>query len=511
MNTNAKRFYFMSFAALAILSAYPLINGARMAYISVTSGALQPEQYAKYVVPYAAICVSLLYFAALQPLFFRLKRFAFPVGIATTYGVFFALERFFETMQIHVAGMTLVDASTLAPDAAGSVAATADLWQASLCMITPVIQTQSLTYAALYRTYYVAGDNAYKIHYYLISLILITMVCGLIYSIAKLLRGSDRDMARPVYLRGISTAALVALCIFANTTAFFRQAAPVQTPLASSLTAVFFIALGAAVGIYAGSFLLGKGIRLGIGVPVSLSLCTTALMYAGEAAMMKGNLYRFGTGWFFRGLPGVALAAVDILIVLLSGGLAWLILGMARKREFKPGKGTLIAAVAICAAVAVSGPMIAMTSPRGAEYAAAGIFGCYVFDENIYTNPLSSFIARGELPYTYCFEKDAFFITDTSNGSIRSHGVEYYKTPVDLDPFFLLADELFDPFHSLPDLARFSERYLLAVMSDEGGPIGGLYRMDDELWLLSLSGGRIWSIYRIIKTDAATPVTRPRP
>ena len=504
MNVNNNRFYFISLAALAVLSVYPLINGARMAYVSAANGVLEPAQYAKYVVPYAAICVSLLCFATLQPVLFKLKRFAFPAGITLAYGIFFAVERFFESMQIHAAGMTLVDASTLAPDAAGSVTATADLWQASLCMISPVMQTRSLTYASLDHFYYVASDGAYKIHYYLISLILITMVCGLIFSAAKMLRDRDSSKAKPVFLRGASSAVLVALCIFANTTAFFRQSAPIQTPLASSLTALFFVVLGAAAGIYAGSCLLEKDKRLSIGLPVSLSLCATALMYVGESVMMKGNLYRFGTGWFFRGLPGIKLAPADILVVLLSGSLTWLILGMARRYERWPGKRTLTAAVAICVAVAAVGPLFAMTAPKSPENADAGIFGCYIFDENIFTNPLSSFFAFGELPHVYGFDDEAFIIADTGSGGVRSYSVEYYNTPVGLDPFFMLADELYDPFHSLPDLAQFKERYLLAVMSDESGPISGLYRMDNELWLVSLSGGRIWSIYRIIKTDATT-------
>jgi len=91
-----RRFYLLSIAALTMLSAYPLINGIRMAAISAAKGAIEPEQYAKYVVPYAAICVSILLFAVLQPIFLKLKRFAFPAGLISAYGVFFVVERFFD-------------------------------------------------------------------------------------------------------------------------------------------------------------------------------------------------------------------------------------------------------------------------------------------------------------------------------------------------------------------------------------------------------------------------------
>ena len=515
MDGNNKKFYFWSLAVLAVLSAYPLVNGARMAYISISYGALEPEQYAKYVVPYAAICVSLLSYAALQPVFFKLKRLAFPTGMAFAFGVFFAVGRFFETMQIHISGMTLIDASALAPvlndptsavaeaaiSTANTTIATVDIWQAALCIASPAMREQSLTYASRESFYYVVGGGAYKIHYYLISLVLITMVCGLIYGITKMLRDKNYQQVKPIFLRGICTAALIALCIFTNTTAFFRQAAPIQTPLASSLTALFFVVLGAAAGVYAGSYLLEKGKRLGVGVPVLLSLCASALMYVGEAVMMKGNLYRFGTGWFFEGLPGIALAPVDVLIVLLSGVMTGLILGMARRHQRWPGKRTLIAAVAFCAAVAAAGLVIAMAAPKTAD---EDIRGCYVFDKNIYTHPASSFAAFGELPYIYGFDDDAFIIANTGGGGIQRYNVEYYNTPVGVDEFLPDKDDPTGSLFARPGLTGFKERYLLAVISDGYRDIYGLYRMDDELWLTELNGKWIWSIYRIRKTDATT-------
>jgi len=346
INNNNKKFYFLSLAALAVLSAYPLVNGVRMAVINTANGVLEPEQYAKYVVPYTAICVAILFFAALLPVFQKLKRTAFPAGIAAAYGLFFTVGSYFESMQISVADMTLIDTNTLSPVAEAAEAIDIielDLWQAVLCIASPDIQQQSLTYKMQDTYYYVMDDPSYKVHYYLISLILITMVCGLVYGIAKAIRNNDATKTKPILLRGVSTAVLVALCVFANMTAFFRQADPIQTPLASFLTGLFFVMLGATVGVFAGSYMLGKDKHVGVGAPVLLSLCVTVLMYVGEAVMMKGNLYRFGTGWFFTGLPDIVLAPVDILIVLLAGAATWLVLRTARKREtVKPTNHELI-------------------------------------------------------------------------------------------------------------------------------------------------------------------------
>ena len=575
-----KRFYIISIATLAVLSGYPLVNGIRMAVLNAVNGALEPEQYAKYVVPYAAICAAVLLFAVLRPVYQKAKRLELPIGLGVSYGAFFAVERFLEAMQIRVTDMTLIDAATLAPGAAGAADPTADIWQASLCIASPELRQQSLTYASRDSFFYVIGNAAYKVHYYLISLILITMVCGLVYGIAKMIRTGDAGyvggtgdtsgtgdiggadytdntggtdnatQTKSIYLRGASTAAIVALCVFANTTAFFRKAAPIQTPLASILTGLFFVILGAAAGVYIGSCLLKKGKAIGTGLPVALSFCVAVLMYVGEAAMMSGNLYRFGTGWFFRGIPSIALAPVDILIILLSGALAWLVLiaahkrgrGRGRRRELgeqecepgelaqinpgsldnpsnsdnpgsldnpnnpgnpnspnNPGKRAMIAAVAICAAVAVAGPVIATaTAPKNIDDVVAG---CYVFDKNIYTSPLSSTLYFGGLPYVYAFDGDAFVIASTGGGLAQAYTVERCKTPVGADEFKPNSESFFSP----PSLEGFRERYLLAVMSNSYGPKYGLYSMDGEIWLADISKSvGIWCIHRLARTEATT-------
>lgn len=62
-----RRFYFLSIAVLLTLSSYPLFNGVRMAVLSLQNDVIEPEQYAKYVVPYAAICTVIILFALFQP------------------------------------------------------------------------------------------------------------------------------------------------------------------------------------------------------------------------------------------------------------------------------------------------------------------------------------------------------------------------------------------------------------------------------------------------------------
>lgn len=502
-----KRSYLISMAVLLALSVYPIVNGSRIAYLSMVNGAIEPEQYAKYVVPYTAICFAVILFAAFQPLLLKTGRFAFPAGLISSYGIFIAVEQFFEGIRLQTAGMSLVNAASLSVNGPQNAPpATVDVWQASLCIASPPMREQAVAYASQNRQLYVMANNTYKIHYYLIALLLITMTCGLVYGIGRMTRSGDRSKIKPLILQSISTAALISLCIFANTTAFFRQTEDIQTPLAALLTCLFFVVLGAAAGVYAGSFLLGRGKGLGIGLPVFFSVAAVTLMYIGEAVMMDGGLYRFGTGWFFEGLPGIPLAPADISVILLAGAAAWLILFTARRKESWPGKRTAAVLLILCVIVAVSGIGFSATALNAED----NLFGCYDFDECLYMNPLSSFIAlKGFMPYVYGISEDSLVIVNTENGHIEQLTAQYEKTPVTEDEFSSKADFILESF-PFPDLSQYKERWLRAVFTGGTGQQYRLYQTDGEILLASLRGDRLWSIYKLKKTDKTGPADLER-
>ena len=52
-------------------------------------------------------------------------------------------------------------------------------------------------------------------------------------------------------------------------------------------------------------------------------------MYIGEMILLHGHLYRFGTSVFFYGLPTIVLAPVDILVIMASGLIAFLLMLLA--------------------------------------------------------------------------------------------------------------------------------------------------------------------------------------
>ena len=512
-NTQYRRFYLLSLAVLTLLCLYPLVNGGRMAALSIAQGAIQPEQYAKYVVPYAAMAVAVLVFAALQPPLLRLRRLALPLGLALAGGVFVAAEQFFERMQIRTTGMALVDTATLTVDQTQNLPwATADAWQASLCITSPLTRGQTVAYASVDRSLYVLANSTYKIHYYLIALMLIAMVCALVYALGRRVHSGDQSNAQPLRLRGMATAALLALCVFANTTAFFRQTAAIQTPLASVLTCLFFVGLGTAVGVYVGSYLLTRSKGASIGLPVGLGMAAVALMYVAEAAMMSGGLYRFGEGWFYQGLGGIAVAPVDLLVILLSGAATALVLHGAHRRRHWPGKIATAAVLALCTLIAAGGVGVSVSAPKAAvmvtgdSVAASAstddITGCYAFDTCLFMNPLSSFSARKEsMPVVYGLDADTLIIADSRTGNIDCYPAQYVKTPVAEGE---LAPEEGLSMESFPDLSRYRQRWLRAVFNDSTGRQMGLYQMDGEIWLATVSNGRLWSIYRLQRTDKTT-------
>lgn len=493
MNKNYRKFYLLSLAAVIALSAYPLINGFRMAYFSIINGAVEPEYYAKYVVPYAALCLAVLMFAVLQPLLLKLKRRTLPLSLLGTYSIFFAAEHFIEKIQIHTTGMSLVDTSTLTTDPS-LPAATIDIWQASLCIASPLTLGQSIAYASSDRYLYVMSNGTYKIHYYLISLVLISMTSVLIDGIGRSIRESNVLREKSLVMQGLATAALLSLCIFANTTAFFRQSGGIQTPLASVLTSLFFIVLGTAAGIYTGSFLLNKPARLGLAMPVAVSLLAAILMYIGEIAMMNGSLYRFGTGWFFTGLPGVALAPVDLIVILLAGAVTWLFLNVARRKAAWPGKKTAVYSTAVFVIIALIGISFSALPIQAANAADDDLAGTYHFSDCLFMHPISSFLpVKGSMPYEYRFSADSLIISNQQTGKVEEFAGQYLKTPVPENEF---QDKLDMPALFPADLSIYKVRWLRGIFTGDGQQFG-LYQMDRELWLVNIRNNRIWSIYRL--------------
>lgn len=122
--------------------------------------------------------------------------------------------------------------------------------------------------------------------------------------------------------------------------------------------------------------------------------------------------------------------------------------------------------------------------------------GVYVFDENLYTTPVSSYIPFDGTGLLYCVGEDFFVTADEKTHEVRSAAsFLFWKVREWADEEYHLPPEI--------DLNKYSTRLMFTGEGME--PNTALYLMDGEVWLVK---GRdrdgpipVWSIYKLKLTD----------
>lgn len=296
------KFYLFSLAGVTALSAYPIYMGILAVNEMLRNGAIPMERYPKYIIPYTPISIALILGVLLLPLFQKLgKRLDLVCGGALSVSIFFLFERLMETN-------ILVQTTEVVP---------LEGWQLSLCMVPPR-QYETRTWEAV--DVLLGGYSpAFKLHFYLISMVLILSLLNSFYGFANMIRSKDNTRKKILTLQTITAFGFLGMCIWACFTSFYRGGELTVSALSALLMSVFFALLGVTVGVFAGSFTLGKSRKTAILLPAVLASLVTLLMYSGEMILLHGNLYRFGSGFFFDGLGGIVLAPVDLLIIVISG------------------------------------------------------------------------------------------------------------------------------------------------------------------------------------------------
>ncbi len=297
-----RKFYLFSLAGVTALSAYPIYMGILAVNEMLRNGAIPMERYPKYIIPYTPISVALILGVLLLPLFQKLgKRLDLVCGGALSVGIFFLFERLMETN-------ILVQTTEVVP---------LEGWQLSLCMVPPR-QYETRTWEAV--DVLLGGYSpAFKLHFYLISMVLILSLLNSFYGFSNMIRSKDNTRKKILTLQTITAFGFLGMCIWACFTSFYRGGELTVSALSALLMSVFFALLGVTVGVFAGSFTLGKSRKTAILLPAVLASLVTLLMYTGEMILLHGNLYRFGSGFFFDGLGEIVLAPVDLLIIVISG------------------------------------------------------------------------------------------------------------------------------------------------------------------------------------------------
>ena len=303
-----RKFYLFSLAGVTALSAYPIYMGILAVNEMLRNGAIPMERYPKYIIPYTPISVALILGVLLLPLFQKLgKRLDLVCGGALSVGIFFLFERLMETN-------ILVQTTEVVP---------LEGWQLSLCMVPPR-QYETRTWEAV--DVLLGGYSpAFKLHFYLISMVLILSLLNSFYGFSNMIRSKDNTRKKILTLQTITAFGFLGMCIWACFTSFYRGGELTVSALSALLMSVFFALLGVTVGVFAGSFTLGKSRKTAILLPAVLASLVTLLMYTGEMILLHGNLYRFGSGFFFDGFGGIVLAPVDLLIIVISGAITALL------------------------------------------------------------------------------------------------------------------------------------------------------------------------------------------
>ena len=176
-------------------------------------------------------------------------------------------------------------------------------------------------------------NPAFKLHFYLISVLLILALLNCFYGFAQIIHTENRSRKRALIMQSVSTAAFLGLCILACFTAFWRDGNIEVSVLSAVLMSAFFILMGLTAEIFSSSLLLNRKNAILLWIPAIVSASITLLMYIGEMILLHGHLYRFGSGVFFDGFPSIVLAPVDILVILASGFLMYLLMRVLRKEN----------------------------------------------------------------------------------------------------------------------------------------------------------------------------------
>lgn len=300
--TKFRKYWALSMAGLLAASFYPLYMGVRVVSDMVRDGTVLGENYPKYIIPYTPISLAVIAAVLLMPLLLKYTRkLALFAASAISLGIFFLSELLLESKVV----VTTTIKTTL------------ESWQMFMCYVPPQ-NYETRTWRAVD---VLIGDYspAFKLHFYVISVVLIIALINCFYGFAQILISGNKNRLKALTIQSVSSIMLFGLCILACFTAFFRDGEITVSAVSALLMSLFFILLGVTAGIYIASFLFGKRRTISVLLPSIAASVVTLVMYIGEMILLSGHLYRFGSGLIFDGISGIVFAPVDIAIIILPG------------------------------------------------------------------------------------------------------------------------------------------------------------------------------------------------
>lgn len=306
-----KKFYLFSALGTVLISFYPIYMLIKIIADYAATGAVDVFNYPKYIIPYSPISIAVIFSVCLMPVAITIfKRFALPAISAFGLLLFFISEFALENMVV-MDGVNIITKI--------------ENWQMLSCVATP--QTRLTAGDVLIGNY----SPALKIHFYIISIIIVLAVVNVIYGFSMMIKTNNYAKKSPLIAQAISIAVFIGLCIFACFTAFYRTGSILVSPVSAMLMSLFFITMGVTSGIYIGSFFYNRSRFLSVTLPAVISLAMSFVMYVGELILLNGSLYQFGTGFLFVPVAFLPFAIVDITVMLFSGVTTYVIMVKLRK------------------------------------------------------------------------------------------------------------------------------------------------------------------------------------
>lgn len=327
-NKKFNKYYLFACIGVLIASYYPLSMGVRVISDMIADGAVMKENYPKYIIPYTPISIAIIMGVLLMPLCIKLlKKYALVGGASIATGVFFVIEFLFER-KVVVSEVT-EETVTMLED-----------WQMYMCYVPPEGWGGTITTYKTQTAVDILMGNynpAFKLHFYIISVVLVVTILNSLYGFGQMLLNNEKKRFKTLIIQSVCSATFLGLCILACFTAFWRDGSIEVSILSASLMSVFFILLGVTVGVFVGSFLLGKRKIISLWIPSIIASSMTLLMYIGEMILLNGHLYRFGTGFMFNSIPGIVLAPIDVIVIVASGCITARVFGLLNREKIDNG------------------------------------------------------------------------------------------------------------------------------------------------------------------------------
>lgn len=235
-NKTFRKYYLFSLLGVLLASCYPIYMGISVIVDMIRYGTVYAENYPKYIIPYTPIALALLVCVALIPVALKyFENYALLFGTVISTVLFFVFEFILER------------AVTVTRTVTG-IFSTLEDWQMFMCYVPPnSFEERTWTEVDVLMGEY---SPAFKLHFYIISIVLIISILNCFYGFAKMIHTGDKSRRKSLVIQSVASGAFLGMCIWACFTAFYRNGDIQVSALSAVLMSVFFVLFGVTVGIY---------------------------------------------------------------------------------------------------------------------------------------------------------------------------------------------------------------------------------------------------------------------